>query len=134
MSCLILDHVLGNILFLFICFLFLKLLTDCWSILICFIYIFSFSTFSFLALWLFMASCSRLINLNECIWYRKIDSQWEFMIWCEELKPLLCDNLEGWAGVGGGREFQDGGDICIPMGDSCVCHKPAQYCKAIIPN
>ena len=33
--------------------------------------------------------------------------------------PLLCDNLEGWLGVGGGREVQKGGDICIPMADSC---------------
>ena len=32
--------------------------------------------------------------------------------------PLLCDNLEGWDGVGGGREVQKGGDICIPMADS----------------
>jgi len=32
---------------------------------------------------------------------------------------LLCDNLEGWDGVGGGREVQEGGDLCIPMADSC---------------
>ena len=32
--------------------------------------------------------------------------------------PLLCDNLEGWDGVGGGREVQKGGDICIPIADS----------------
>ena len=24
-------------------------------------------------------------------------------------------------GVGGGREVQEGGDICIPMADSCCC-------------
>ena len=23
--------------------------------------------------------------------------------------PVLCDNLEGWDGVGGGREVQEGG-------------------------
>ena len=28
-------------------------------------------------------------------------------------------NLEGWDGVGDGREVQKGGDICIPMADSC---------------
>ena len=28
-------------------------------------------------------------------------------------------NLEGWDGVGGGREVHEGGDICIPMTDSC---------------
>ena len=32
---------------------------------------------------------------------------------------MLCDNLEVWDGVGGGREVQEGDDICIPMADSC---------------
>ena len=32
---------------------------------------------------------------------------------------MLCDNLDGWDGVGGGREVQEGGDICIPVVDSC---------------
>ena len=32
---------------------------------------------------------------------------------------MLFDSLEGWDGVGGGREVQEGGDICIPMADSC---------------
>ena len=31
---------------------------------------------------------------------------------------MLCDNLEGWAGLGGGREVQDGGDICVFRVDS----------------
>ena len=31
---------------------------------------------------------------------------------------MLCDNLEGWNGVGGGREVQQEGDICILMTDS----------------
>ena len=26
---------------------------------------------------------------------------------------------EGWGGEGGGKEVQKGGDICIPMADSC---------------
>ena len=34
---------------------------------------------------------------------------------------MLCDNLKGWDGVRGGREFQDGGDIYIYMADSCCC-------------
>ena len=34
----------------------------------------------------------------------KIDSQWEFAIWFRELKPELCNILEGWEGVWGGRE------------------------------
>ena len=28
------------------------------------------------------------------------------------------DNLEGWDGVGDGREIHEGGDTCIPMADS----------------
>ena len=32
--------------------------------------------------------------------------------------PVLCDNLEGWHGVGGGREIQERG-TCIPMAASC---------------
>ena len=30
-----------------------------------------------------------------------------------------CINLEGWDGKEDGREVQKGGDICIPMADSC---------------
>ena len=26
---------------------------------------------------------------------------------------------KGWDGEGGGREVQEGGDICIPLADSC---------------
>ena len=33
--------------------------------------------------------------------------------------PVLCkDNLEGWGGVGGGREVHEGGDMSVPMADS----------------
>ena len=32
---------------------------------------------------------------------------------------MLCDNLDGWDGVRGGREVQEEGDTCIPMADSC---------------
>ena len=28
-------------------------------------------------------------------------------------------NLGGWDGVGGRKEVQEGGDICIPKADSC---------------
>ena len=30
-----------------------------------------------------------------------------------------CNNLDGWGEVGVEREIQEGGDICIPMADSC---------------
>ena len=34
---------------------------------------------------------------------------------------MLCDNLEGWDGVGHGRETQEGGNTCIPMA-VCPAH------------
>ena len=51
--------------------------------------------------------------------YHKIDNQWEFSVWLRELKQGLCINLEGWDGERDGREVQEGGDICLPMADSC---------------
>ena len=49
----------------------------------------------------------------------KTDSQWEFAICLREPKHGLCINLEGWDGEGDGRDIQEGGDICIPIADSC---------------
>ena len=49
----------------------------------------------------------------------KVDSQWEFAVWLRKLKQGLCVNLEGWDGEGDGKEVPKGGDICIPMADSC---------------
>ena len=49
--------------------------------------------------------------------YVKSDSQWEFAVWLRELKPGLCDNLDGWDGEGGGRGIQEGRDTCISMAD-----------------
>ena len=49
----------------------------------------------------------------------KIDSQWEFAVWLRKLKQGLCITLEGLVGEGHGREDKKGGDICIPMADSC---------------
>ena len=55
------------------------------------------------------------INITIC----KIDSQQEFAICLRKLKQGLCINLKGWDVERAGREFQKGGDICIPMADSC---------------
>ena len=42
---------------------------------------------------------------------------------------VLCDGLEGWDGVRGGREAQEEGDICILRADSCVVQqKSTQHC------
>ena len=57
-------------------------------------------------------------NMETYITVCKIDSQREFAVWLRKLKQGLCINLEGWDGEGDGR-FQNGGDICIPMADSC---------------
>ena len=32
---------------------------------------------------------------------------------------MLCDNLEGQDRVGGGREIQEGENVCLSMADSC---------------
>ena len=32
---------------------------------------------------------------------------------------MLCDSLKGWDGVGGGKEVQEDGDMCILTADSC---------------
>jgi len=49
----------------------------------------------------------------------RIDIQQEFAVWLRKLKQGFCINLEGWDGKGDGREVHKGGDICIPMADSC---------------
>ena len=58
-------------------------------------------------------------NMETYITMCKIDSQWEFAVWHRKLKQGLCINLEVWGGEEDGREVQKGGDICIPMADSC---------------
>ena len=58
-------------------------------------------------------------NMETCITIYEIDSQQEFAVWFRKLKQGLCITLEGWDGEEDGREFQKGGDICIPMADSC---------------
>ena len=57
-------------------------------------------------------------NMETFITVCKIDSQWEFSVWLRKLKQGLCISLEGWGGEGDGREFQNRGNICIPMADS----------------
>ena len=33
--------------------------------------------------------------------------------------PVLCDYLQECDGVRGGRQVPEGGDICMPMAESC---------------
>ena len=35
---------------------------------------------------------------------------------------MLCDNLEGRVGAGDGREFQEGGDLRMPMVSLWLIH------------
>ena len=58
-------------------------------------------------------------NMETYITICKIDSQREFAVWLGKLRQGLCINLEGWNGVGDGREVLKGEDNCIPMADSC---------------
>ena len=58
-------------------------------------------------------------NMEAYITTQKTDSQQEFAVWLRKLKQGICINLEGWDGEADRREVQEGGDICIPMADSC---------------
>ena len=61
----------------------------------------------------------RKSNMDTYTTICRIDSQWKFAVWLRKLKQGLCINLEGWDGEGDGKEFQKGGDICIPLDDLC---------------
>ena len=54
-------------------------------------------------------------NMETYITTCKIDS----IVWLRKLKQGLYINLEGWDGEGDGKEVKEGGDICIPVADSC---------------
>ena len=58
-------------------------------------------------------------NMETYVTIDKRDSHWEFCLWLRKHKQGLCINLEGWDRKGRGREVQKGGDICVPMSDSC---------------
>ena len=58
-------------------------------------------------------------NMETYIAIRKINSQWEFSVCLRKLRQGLCINIEGWDGEGDGKEIEEGGDLCIPMTDSC---------------
>ena len=43
------------------------------------------------------------------------------MIFVLVFLSYFTDNLEGWDGVGDGREVQEGRGICVPIADSYSC-------------
>ena len=47
--------------------------------------------------------------------------EWEFAIWLRELKHRLCENLERWDREADEREVEEGGDMGVPMAESCWC-------------
>ena len=58
-------------------------------------------------------------NMETYITICNTDSQQKFAIWLRKIKLGLCIKLEEWYGEGDRREFHKGGDISIPMADSC---------------
>ena len=58
-------------------------------------------------------------NMETYIAICKINSQQKFAVWLRKLKQGLCIKLEGWDGEGDGKEVKEGGNICIPVADSC---------------
>ena len=51
----------------------------------------------------------------------RIDSKWKFAVGLRNLNLRLCNNLEEWERVGGGKEVQDGGNICTLVANSYRC-------------
>ena len=58
-------------------------------------------------------------NMATYITVCKIDSQREFAVWLRKLKTGAQYQSRGVGWEGDGREIQKGGDVCIPMADSC---------------
>ena len=58
-------------------------------------------------------------NMETYITICKIDSRWEFAVCLRKLKQGLCINLEGVGWGGRWEGVYKGGEICIPMADSC---------------
>ena len=58
-------------------------------------------------------------NMETYFTICKTDSKQEFTVWLRKVKRALGINLEGWDGEEDGIEIQKGGNICIPMADSC---------------
>ena len=57
----------------------------------------------------------RKSNTETYVTIYKIDNQWEFAVWLRNSNRV---SVSTWRGQME-REVQWGGDICIPMADSC---------------
>ena len=69
-------------------------------------------------LWTLYAKWNKPHKKPKSVTICKTDSQ-TLLYEAGNPKLMLCDNLEGWGGEGGGNKVQEGGDICIPLADSC---------------
>ena len=49
----------------------------------------------------------------------KTEGMVSIMMWLEYRMPGWSQESYRWDAKGSGREFQEGGDLCIPMADSC---------------
>ena len=58
----------------------------------------------------------RVSKMETSITICKIDGQQEFAVWLRKLKEGLCINLDGWDGVGDGKEVQKGGGYMYTYG------------------
>ena len=71
------------------------------------------------------------VALKHLPYLCEIASSWEVSLEYRELNPVLCDNLEGWEGVG--RRFKREGTYAYLWRiQVIVWQEPTQYCKAII--
>ena len=59
--------------------------------------------------------CMERVTWKLTLPYVKQIANGEFAAWLGKLNQGLYINLEGWDGVGNGREVQNGGDTCIPI-------------------
>ena len=72
-------------------------------------------------------------NMKTYITICKRDSQLGIWYMAQETQTGALYQPRGWDGEGDGREVQKGGDICIPMADSCWgLTETEKFCKAII--
>ena len=64
----------------------------------------------------------------------KTDSRGSLMNDTGDLKPVPCDNLEGWGGEvrSGGGDTCMGTHVCLWPSHVDIWQRPSQYCKVII--
>ena len=73
---------------------------------------------------------SEISSSNAWLMKTTTASPWKFAAWLSELKPGLCDTLEGCDGMGRERETQrEGTYVYLWLIHVDVWQKPTQYCN-----